>query len=232
MNKKVFAIIIVAFFSFFVFGMSEVKGLTCGYGGVKLHILEFTDTPALIVTVTGNEISIIHDQRADGALSGNTRVVQNDYLTPAMFANGCLPSINYSMTTNKIYESSSWNTASIYSFNPKFNSSSEKPSGGGSIDCSDIFREADGVTLNPFGEIVQDTIRFVQYLAPILVIVFTTIDYVKAMTSQDKEELQKATSRGIKRLLIAVALFFVPALIMYILGLTNIVADPLCGLMG
>jgi len=221
MNKKVLAIIVVAFFSFFVFGISEVRALTCGYGGEG-------NAPAYTVTVTNGTVTV----------SGGVR---NQVLTHSMFANGCIPRIfivnssyHQGLITTLNSNVSGVNGFNLTSVNGVPHIDSIVPPEllpGGPIDCSDLFRNSAG-QLNMLGEIVRDTLRFVQFLAPILVIVFTTIDYVKAMASQDKEEVNKATSRGIKRLIFAAILFFVPALVIYVLGLTNMVVDPLCGLLG
>ena len=76
-----------------------------------------------------------------------------------------------------------------------------------------------GIFEGEFGDLIRDTLNFIRYLAPILVIVFSTIDFFKATASQDKDELKKAQGKAVKRLIIAVILFFIPLIINLLLGL-------------
>ena len=62
-------------------------------------------------------------------------------------------------------------------------------------------------------------LNWIRIIAPILVIVLTSIDFAGAMLKDDKDALTKATSRLVKRLIIAAALFFVPTIINFILDI-------------
>ncbi len=62
---------------------------------------------------------------------------------------------------------------------------------------------------------LQQIFNVFKYLAPVLVLVFSTMDFVKAAASQDKEALKKASKTALKRFLLAVALFVVPTLLNY-----------------
>ena len=87
-----------------------------------------------------------------------------------------------------------------------------------------IFVNSDGTT-NQLYELVQEAFTFIKILTPILVGVLSLIDYIKAITSSNDDEIKKATQRTIKRLVIGVLLFFLPFLLdllFDIFGLTDV----------
>ena len=58
-----------------------------------------------------------------------------------------------------------------------------------------------------------------------------SLDFGKAIVTSDEENMKKAQSRFIKRIIAAVALFFVPLLTQVLLGLFGITSDNAsCGL--
>ena len=66
---------------------------------------------------------------------------------------------------------------------------------------------------------LQQIFNVFKYLAPILVLVFSTMDFVKAAASQDKEALKKASKTALKRALLAILLFIIPTLLNYLFRL-------------
>lgn len=62
-------------------------------------------------------------------------------------------------------------------------------------------------------------LNIMRYAAIVLTIILSSIDFLKAVIAQDKDMLKKATSNSIKRLILAVLLFFLPTLIDFILSL-------------
>ena len=87
-----------------------------------------------------------------------------------------------------------------------------------------IFVNSDGTT-NQLYELVQEAFTFIKILTPILVGVLSLIDYIKAITSSNDDEVKKATQRTIKRLVIGILLFFLPFLLdllFDIFGLTDV----------
>ncbi len=79
-------------------------------------------------------------------------------------------------------------------------------------ECKDIF---DPEVL----KFLQQIYNVFKYLAPVLVLVFSTMDFVKAAASQDKEALKKAAKTALKRALLAILLFVVPTLLNYFFNL-------------
>lgn len=87
-------------------------------------------------------------------------------------------------------------------------------------DCNFIF--GDFSTPGTFGNMLRQILKFIQFLGPILVIVLTILDLVKAVASDDKEALTKLLKKTSKRLIYAVLLFVFPAILDKILKWTNV----------
>lgn len=64
-----------------------------------------------------------------------------------------------------------------------------------------------------FAYFLQEIFDIFKFAAPILVLVMTTVDFVKAITSQDKDMILKSAKKTVTRLIIAVVLFFVPTIL-------------------
>lgn len=69
---------------------------------------------------------------------------------------------------------------------------------------------------------------WIRIAVPILVIILGSTDFARAVLADDQQELKKATSRFTKRCIIAVAIFFVPSIIMYLLSFIDKIADVSC----
>ena len=93
----------------------------------------------------------------------------------------------------------------------------------GDIDCDGII--GDPSIPGHFAYYLNKTIKFIQYLGPVLVIVFTTIEYIKALIAGDADALKKANKRTVTRLVFAVLLFLIPAIINAALSIFKIYSD-------
>lgn len=91
---------------------------------------------------------------------------------------------------------------------------SEKP-----MNCETLFGDFDDPST--FGGFLQVLFNYVKIIAPILLIVFGTLDFGKAVLASDQDALKKAQGNFIKRCIAAVALFLLPTIIMWILELLN-----------
>jgi hypothetical protein len=60
---------------------------------------------------------------------------------------------------------------------------------------------------------LQEALNIMRYIAIVALLVLVTIDFVKAVASNDKDALKKAGSTAIKRFIYCVLLFFVPIVI-------------------
>ena len=106
------------------------------------------------------------------------------------------------------------------------------------ITCKNIFMKNE-TELNDLGEAMQGFFNLIKIATPIIVLILTTIDYIKAIINQDDGEIKKATQRGVKRLIFGILIFLLPFLLDLIfhafglydistcgIGSTEIVVDP------
>lgn len=84
-------------------------------------------------------------------------------------------------------------------------------------DCVGVFGEPEepGTVANFLNQILT----IMQYAGPILCLVLSVSDFIKAAASQDKDALSKATSTTGKRIALAMVLFFIPLLVDFLFPL-------------
>ena len=95
-------------------------------------------------------------------------------------------------------------------------------------DCELLFDE----DLKSF---LKEILMYPKIIVPILVILLGTLDLAKAVISSKEDEMKKAQTTFIKRLLLGIVIFFVPTIIDIIMYLANFVwshfgLDPSCKL--
>lgn len=91
--------------------------------------------------------------------------------------------------------------------------------------------EVDCSTYQSVLDIVSEIFGWIQIAAPILLILFGSIDFGKAVISNDQDALKKATSDFVKRAIAAVAIFFLPLIINLIFqlpGVAELFEDAFC----
>ena len=72
--------------------------------------------------------------------------------------------------------------------------------------------------------LLQEIFDVFKFAAPVLVLVFTTVDYIKALINQEKSDVIKVSGKFAKRLILAAVLFMLPILIntlFHLLGWTG-----------
>lgn len=72
--------------------------------------------------------------------------------------------------------------------------------------------------------------NILKYAAIVMLLVFTILDFTKAVASSDNDSLKKALQKAIKRIIICVVIFFLPILINFVLELLGIVDSATCGI--
>lgn len=77
---------------------------------------------------------------------------------------------------------------------------------------------------------LQFVFNLMKYAALILLFVFTAVEFGKAMVSNNQDAMKKAIANTIKRLIIAIIIFFLPVLIEFILQLLGIYQQDGCGI--
>lgn len=74
-------------------------------------------------------------------------------------------------------------------------------------------------SLGLFKDDLNMIFKIIKIVAPILVIVFSVYDFIKAAAGKVEGEIKKAFSKLLKRLLFAIILFFLPTVLNYFLSL-------------
>lgn len=93
----------------------------------------------------------------------------------------------------------------------------------------------DGIIGKELLEFFNKIFRWIQIIAPIFVIIMGAVEFAGAVLQDDKDAMKKATNKFVKRLLIAVALFFIPLILNWLLGVFNDItgaASSTCGIGG
>ncbi len=88
-------------------------------------------------------------------------------------------------------------------------------------DCNGLLNEE--ITL-----MVNNLLKFIQYLGPLLVAVLTIVDFIKAAVSGDNAEIKKASGKFMKRCIAAVLLFFIPVLCNFMFEIVGITVPKNC----
>ena len=75
--------------------------------------------------------------------------------------------------------------------------------------------------LMPLIKLIQGVLAIIQFVIPVLLILLGTIDLGKAVISSDDKEVKAAQGRLIKRVIYAVAIFFIALLVQLVMGLVD-----------
>ncbi len=70
-------------------------------------------------------------------------------------------------------------------------------------------------------ELTSWFITLIEIIVPVILVIMGTIDFVKAITSQKEDEIKKGQQTFIKRLIVAVIIFFVVAIVKLLVGLVS-----------
>ena len=95
----------------------------------------------------------------------------------------------------------------------------------GPVECSDIFKINEE---GSFGWMLNTILGYIKVIAPILVVLLSAIDFIKAVFGFDEKAMKEAQHKLIIRLIAAVALFLIPQLIQLIMNFINVSLDPAC----
>ena len=79
--------------------------------------------------------------------------------------------------------------------------------------CDELF--GNGKTIN----LLKDAFKAITIVTPILIIILSILDFVKATAASDEKAIKDAQSKFIKRLIIAVLIFFLPTILNILLNL-------------
>ena len=85
------------------------------------------------------------------------------------------------------------------------------------IGCDDIFGKEEG----SFGWLLNTILGYIRIIGPVLVVILSSIDFIKAVVGFDEKAMKEAQNKLIIRLVCAVALFLVPTLVQLLLSFIN-----------
>ena len=68
---------------------------------------------------------------------------------------------------------------------------------------------------------INEGLKYIRIFVPILLLVLVAVDFLKAAFSSSEDAMKKTQAKTIKRIVIAVIIFFVPTIVNLILNLTN-----------
>ena len=78
--------------------------------------------------------------------------------------------------------------------------------------------------------LLQKLLNMIKIVGPILVIVLSSVDFLKVIVKSDDDAMAGATRKLGYRLILAGLLFFIPTIVTAILQLFGITSDPTCGI--
>lgn len=83
---------------------------------------------------------------------------------------------------------------------------------------------------NSVAWLLQTLLNYIKVIGPILVIVLSSVDFLKVIVKSDDDAMAAATKKLGYRLILAALLFFIPTIVTAILQLFGITSDPTCGI--
>ncbi len=75
---------------------------------------------------------------------------------------------------------------------------------------------------------IMKLINWMRYIVPVLLILLSVLDFIKAIAADSDDEVKKVTSKFVKRLIVAVVIFLVPLALQFLLGIFGIDANNFC----
>lgn len=95
------------------------------------------------------------------------------------------------------------------------------------FDCSqvEVFYKPWNLCSGEFGKMLKELTLLVKFSVPILIIIFSIVDFSKAILSQNQDDLKKSSNKLIKRVIIGLIVILLPTLINVLLYLAGIDAE-------
>lgn len=86
-----------------------------------------------------------------------------------------------------------------------------------SVSCPNIINMEEG----HFGWLLNTVLNYIKIIGPILVVLLSSIDFIKAVVGFDEKAMKQAQSKLVIRLVAAICLFLVPTLVQLLLSFIN-----------
>lgn len=78
--------------------------------------------------------------------------------------------------------------------------------------------------------LLQKLLDYARLIGPFIVLIMSSLDYLKAVLNSDDDSLKKANKKLITRLMLIVALFLLPTLVSVLLNVLGFTSHEVCGL--
>lgn len=75
---------------------------------------------------------------------------------------------------------------------------------------------------------IMKIIKWMRYIVPILLIILSVIDFIRAVSSDSEDEMRKVGAKFVKRLIVAALIFVLPLLLEFVLGIFNVPVKDFC----
>lgn len=97
------------------------------------------------------------------------------------------------------------------------------------MDCTGLFGDPNDTESVAY--LIQKILDYIKIIGPILVVVLSTVDFIKVIWLSDAENMKKAQQKLAKRLAAAILLFLLPLFVGLLFSLlNNSIVDPTCGI--
>lgn len=181
--------------------------------GTELQILEDTYDDVskytnLYTTNYGKYVVITVDM--------NKKVITSNNVADVLGTGSKLDGINYS----NLIEANGKCKATLFikdSINGGTVTEEEKGTPRVTVDWGDeVDVNCNGIIGTELIELLRTIFNWIKIVAPILVVVLGSVDFAGALLKDDKDALSKALGKFVKRLIVAIALFFIPTILNFL----------------
>lgn len=100
--------------------------------------------------------------------------------------------------------------------------------GGGDFKDPSTGTDCEALLTPSFAKVLNNILTFVQYLGPVLVGIFSLLDYLKVVFSGDQDEIKKVSKKFMKRVVAAILLFMIPIIVNLVFSLTGVIPPQNC----
>lgn len=171
--------------------------------------------------MTSNDFFVFQKNTLDGYTSKHKKVFRADFNTYFKLIND----VDSTSCPEQIYEYVDYNKVTFIPYKSdlygKLNATyslSDCKSAAPSFDADDIGCEIFSDSLR---KIINEVMSYIRIGVPLLLIILLGIDFAKATFSGDEKAISKSKNNAIKRIIIAIVIFFVPTLLNLLFDIAN-----------
>lgn len=149
--------------------------------------------------------------RVDSLSDGDNVPKNNTSINSSSKITGASPESGISGSTSTNGATGTTNTTT--------NSGSSEDVNTKKVDCT-LFGDPDSPSDVAYW--IQKTLNIMRYIAIVALIALSSIDFIKAVVSQDGDALKKAGTTFAKRLVFCILIFFIPTILNFLLSFLNV----------